>query len=317
MPLLCLENVFKDYLLSQGFMAGRKLKLSALAGVSLSLMPGETLALVGESGCGKSTLGRLALALEAPSSGRIFFSGQDVNALSPRRLRALRTRMQIVFQDPATSLNPKMTVREILSEPFIIHNRKENIDKEIDFLLEAVGMTPGQARLYPHQFSGGQRQRIGIARALALRPSLLLADEPVSALDVSIQAQVLNLLLTLKEQFGLTYLLITHDLSVVTHLASRLAIMYLGKLVEIMPAAALQSSAHLHPYTQALRRSAPSLTPGQKPLLLPGEMPSPLAPPPGCRFHPRCPEGFPLCAREEPALTEIVPGHFRACHLSY
>ncbi|MDR1397307.1 MAG: ATP-binding cassette domain-containing protein [Desulfarculales bacterium] len=315
MPLLRLENVSKDYNVNQGFMAGRGIRLSALAGVSLTLTPGQTLALVGESGCGKSTLSRLALALERPSAGRVFFSGQDLNALSPRRLRALRTQMQIVFQDPATSLNPKMTVREILSEPFIIHNRKENMEEEIIFLLRAVGMAPEQARLYPHQFSGGQRQRIGIARALALRPSLLLADEPVSALDVSVQAQVLNLLLTLKEQFGLTYLLIAHDLSVVTHLADRLAIMYLGKIVETMPAAALESFAGLHPYTQALWRSAPSLTPGRKPPPLTGEMPSPLAPPSGCRFHPRCPEALSLCAREEPALQEIGPGHFRACHL--
>jgi oligopeptide/dipeptide ABC transporter ATP-binding protein len=222
--------------------------------------------------------------------------------------------MQIVFQDPATSLNPKMTVGEILREPFIIHRRSGSIGREVEFLLQAVGLSAEQARLYPHQFSGGQRQRIGIARALALRPSLLLADEPVSALDVSIQAQIINLLLTLKEEFGLTYLLIAHDLSVITHLASRLAVMYAGKLVEIMCCPELEFRDDLHPYTQALWQSAPSLVPGRAPLVMKGEMPSPLSPPSGCRFHPRCQEADPICSRVKPVWRELSPTHFCACH---
>jgi oligopeptide/dipeptide ABC transporter ATP-binding protein len=313
-PLLSLQNVCKHYWLSQGFLSGRRHRLCALAGVSLDLLPGETMGLVGESGCGKSTLSRLALGLEPPSSGKVFFAGQELSALTGARLRGLRADMQIVFQDPATSLNPRMTVGEILREPFIIHKRTEGLGREVDFLLRAVGLTPEQARLYPHQFSGGQRQRIGIARALALRPRLLLADEPVSALDVSIQAQILNLLLELKEQFALTYLLIAHDLSVITHLASRLAVMYAGQLVEIMPGSDLQFRDNLHPYTRALWQSAPSLPPGRPPLVMQGEVPSLLAPPSGCRFHPRCPEAAPVCQQEEPPWKEISPAHFRACH---
>ena len=314
MALLSVKDACKNYPVRHGFLSARKIWLSALRGVSLDIFSGETLGLVGESGCGKSTLSRLALGLEKPSSGQVFFEGQDLALLKPRGLRKLRPRMQIVFQDPATSLNPKMTIRQILREPFIIHGRRLGMDKEVDFLLRAVGLTAQQASRYPHQFSGGQRQRIGIARALALRPKLLLADEPVSALDVSIQAQILNLLQELKEEFGLTYIIIAHDLSVITHLATRLAIMYLGKIVEIALPDMLRAMDKLHPYTTALWSSSPTLDPGHPPQTMPGEMPSPLNPPQGCGFHTRCPQAQPVCREQEPALMEKTPGHFCACH---
>lgn len=314
-PLLSLRQVSKQYAVSRGVFSGKKQMLSALDQVSLDLFEGETLGLVGESGCGKSTLSRITMGLEAATSGEVLFAGQDLAGLDRKAMQALRTQMQMVFQDPATSLNPKITIRQILSEPFIIHKKKVDIDREVEELLRAVGLGVNQAERYPHQFSGGQRQRIGIARALALRPRLLVADEPVSALDVSIQAQILNLLMELKEEFKLTYILIAHDLSVVNYLSTRLAIMYLGKIVEILPASLFARLEELHPYTSGLWRSSPGLKPGAPMELIKGELPSPLNPPAGCRFHTRCPEAKEICGQKEPLLTEIGPGHFCACFM--
>ncbi len=311
-PLLSLNNISKRYMVRQG-LTTRARPLMAVDNVNLDLYPGETLGLVGESGCGKSTLSRLALGLEPPSQGRVLFNGQNLAGLTKKQMRGLRPQMQMVFQDPATSLNPKMTVRQILSEPFIIHRKK--LDGQVEALMRAVGLSPDQADRYPHQFSGGQRQRIGIARALSLRPRLLLADEPVSALDVSIQAQILNLLLELKEEFKLTYILIAHDLDVIVHLATRCAVMYLGKIVEVLKPEMLKEAGGLHPYTEGLIFSSPSLNPGQAIKLLSGEMPSPLTPPKGCRFNTRCPLVQPICRKDEPPLKEIAPNHLCACFM--
>jgi oligopeptide/dipeptide ABC transporter ATP-binding protein len=316
-PLLKLEGVAKRFKVGSGFLGARKRWLHAVDQVDLTIQPGEVMGLVGESGCGKSTLGRLALRLLDPSAGRVYFQGQEISALDRRALRDLRGKMQIVFQDPMTSLNPRLTVGSLLGEPFVIHGKpsRSQVQRQVGELLEEVGLRPEHARRYPHQFSGGQRQRIGIARALALRPSLVVADEPVSALDVSIQAQVLNLLMELKERFGLTYLFVAHDLSVVLHLSDRVAVMYLGKIVEIASAAIFGNQPQ-HPYTEALLASAPVADPARRFQTPPlkGDVASPLDPPAGCRFHPRCPEMQDICMREEPALREIGPGQVCACH---
>jgi oligopeptide/dipeptide ABC transporter ATP-binding protein len=314
MPLLSIKEVSKHYYVNSALAGKPGLRLEALSGVNLNLDEGRTYALVGESGCGKSTLSRLALGLEKPSSGRIIFDGQDLNSLRKSAWRALRPQMQIIFQDPMGALNPKMSVEQILSEPFIIHGRTAGMREAVAELMSAVGLSPRQLKLYPHQFSGGQRQRIGIARAIALRPRLLVADEPVSALDVSVQAQILNLLMELKREFNLTYLLIAHDLSVVTHLAEIIAIMYLGKIVEIMPGAALADPRALHPYTEGLWQSAPDLVPGQLLPTIKGETPSPLNLPSGCRFHTRCPLRASICQQADPPLRAVAPGHLLACH---
>jgi oligopeptide/dipeptide ABC transporter ATP-binding protein len=292
----------------------------AVDGVDLAIRRGETFALVGESGCGKSTLARLLLRLIEPTSGKVFLEGAEVTALSSPELRALRQRMQIIFQDPYSSLNPRMTVGELVAEPIATHGVAEvgaasaDIAREVRRMLDLVGLLPVHAERYPHEFSGGQRQRIGIARALASRPRLLIGDEPVSALDVSIRAQILNLLEDLKAELGLTLVLVSHDLSVVRHTANRVAVMYLGRIVEQAPVEML-FSAPRHPYTQALMAAAPAADPAQRRdlPLLEGDPPSPSNPPPGCRFHTRCAHAVDICRRDAPPLADIAAGHAVSC----
>lgn len=291
--------------------------LPAVNDVSLDLYSGETLGLVGESGCGKSTLGRLLLALLSPSSGQVLFEGEDIFRLSRQQQRQLRRRLQIVFQDPYASLNPRMTVRQILEEPFIIHGlgtKKERLAWAAELLAE-VGLPAEALHRYPHEFSGGQRQRLGIARALALRPRLIVADEPVSALDVSVQAQVLNLFQELQRKWSLTYLFISHDLSVISHVSERIAVMYLGRLMELAPRERFARPG-LHPYTEALLAAVPSADPKRRlaPPRLSGDPPSPLQIPPGCPFHPRCPEAMATCQVEFPAWRQVEAGHWLSCH---
>jgi len=292
--------------------------VKAVDGVSLSVGEGETLGLVGESGCGKSTLGRAVLRLIEPSSGEVRFAGRDVLKLSGRELRALRKEMQIIFQDPYSSLNPRMTVGAIIGEAFTIHHLARGKEKRerIMSLLAEVGLHPEAFSRYPHEFSGGQRQRIGIARALAVEPRLIVCDEPVSALDVSIQAQILNLLMDLQEKRKLTYLFISHDLRVIEHVADRVAVMYLGRIVELASAKEIYRRP-LHPYTIALLSAVPQPDPRQKRqrLLLPGDVPSPVHPPSGCAFHPRCPWAAEICREAYPEFKEQEPKHWASCHL--
>jgi oligopeptide transport system ATP-binding protein len=292
--------------------------LKAVDGISLTLFPGETLGLVGESGCGKSTLGRLVLALLPPTCGRILFEGEDLAQVSHKRLKELRREIQIIFQDPYSSLNPRMTVGQILEEPYVIHNLGTHQERRawVAELLKEVGLTEEVLDRYPHEFSGGQRQRLGIARALALKPRLIVADEPVSALDVSIQAQILNLLAELQQRHGLTYLFISHDLSVISQISNRVAVMYVGRLME-MASREVLAEARLHPYTEALLAAVPRPTAERtfEPPALKGEPPSPVNVPPGCPFHPRCPEAqFPVCKETVPAFRETVHDHWVACH---
>lgn len=317
-PLLSVSQLKKHYPVSRkGWFKKNAGQVKAVDGVDLDLFPGETFGLVGESGCGKSTLGRCILRLEAPTSGRIRFKDQDVLALEGHALRLLRQNMQMVFQDPYSSQNPRHTIRHIVGEPLKIHGMGSGQEQEerIRALMETVGMQPESLDRYPHEFSGGQRQRICIARALALNPKLIIADEPVSALDVSIQAQILNLLVTLQEKFQLTYLFISHDLSVVRHLCDRIAVMYLGKIVEIAPRRELYT-APAHPYTRALLGAIPTITLSnrKRPAPLPGDMPSPLNPPPGCPFHPRCEFKQDRCTLEKPALITTSGKRSVACH---
>ena len=318
-PLLDARRLVKHYPIKGGVMLKEIAAVKAVDDVSLSISPGETLGLVGESGCGKSTFGRAILRLEEPTAGEVWFDGENILTFDAEKQRALRKKMQIIFQDPFSSLNPRKPVASIVGEPLLIHgmkNRRER-DARVLELLRVVGLRQEHMRRYPHMFSGGQRQRIGVARALALNPKLVVCDEAVSALDVSIQAQVLNLLKDLQEEFGLTYLFISHDLHVVEHISDRVAVMYLGKIVEIADRLTIYARP-LHPYTQALLSASPMPDPTrhQKRVILKGDVPSPIDPPPGCRFHTRCPFAESLCTTNEPVLREINAGHQAACHFA-
>jgi peptide/nickel transport system ATP-binding protein len=319
-PLLRVKHLTKNFKVGGGFLARSTAVVHAVDNVSFDIAPGETLGLVGESGSGKSTTGRCILRLIEPTAGEVWFEGRDVTALGASAFRALCRDMQIIFQDPFASLNPRMTVGAIIGEALTIHNlapSKAAFTERVVNLLETVGLQADHMRRYPHEFSGGQRQRIGIARALAVEPKLIVCDEPVSALDVSIQAQVINLLEELQQKFGLTYLFIAHDLSVVEHVSMRVAVMYLGRIVEIATARDLYASP-LHPYTEALMSAVPIPDPKVKRrrIMLQGEVPNPIRPPSGCHFHPRCPiRELPLCSQVTPQLREVSPGHWVACHL--
>jgi oligopeptide transport system ATP-binding protein len=319
-PLLKVQNLVKHFPIRGGLLGREVDRVHAVDGVSFELQPGETLGVVGESGCGKSTTGRCILRLIEPTSGEVWFKGQSVTAASKAGLRALARDMQIIFQDPYASLNPRMTVANIVGEALTIHklvHTPREYDDRIVQLLETVGLGPDHMRRFPHEFSGGQRQRIGIARALAVSPQLIVCDEAVSALDVSIQAQVINLLEDLREQFKLTYIFIAHDLSVVEHISHRVAVMYLGRIVELAPARLLYTNPQ-HPYTEALLSAVPIPDPTVKRRRIPlqGDVPSPIHPPAGCHFHTRCPiarKG--LCDVEKPPLKPAAEGHWVACHL--
>jgi peptide/nickel transport system ATP-binding protein len=305
--------------LKKYFPASDRQVVRAVDGVTFSIERGETMGLVGESGCGKTTVGRCILRLIEPTGGEIRFEGQELGTLGRGEMRTLRRRMQIIFQDPYSSLNPRMTVGTIIGEPLGIHGisgKKERRERVLE-LLHVVGLDPAYANRYPHQFSGGQRQRIGIARALALNPDFIVADEPVSALDVSVQAQVVNLLQDLQEKFGLTYLFISHGLAVVKHVSKNVGVMYLGKLVELAPAGEIYEKP-MHPYTRALLEAIPIPDPEQKHgsvRRLRGDVPNPISPPSGCRFHTRCPQVMERCKIAEPVFTEVTPGHWVSCFL--
>jgi oligopeptide transport system ATP-binding protein len=319
-PLLRVRDLTKNFAVGGGLLGRNASVVHAVDKVSFDIAPGETLGLVGESGSGKSTTGRCILRLIEPTAGEVWFEGRSVTALDAAAFRALCRDMQIIFQDPFASLNPRMTIGAIIGEALTIHGlapSRQAFNDRVVQLLETVGLQADHMRRYPHEFSGGQRQRIGIARALAVEPKLIVCDEPVSALDVSIQAQVINLLEDLQQKFGLTYLFIAHDLSVVEHISRRVAVMYLGRIVEIATARDLYATP-LHPYTEALLSAVPVTEPAarRKRIVLQGEVPSPINPPTGCHFHTRCPiRQLPLCATEVPRLEQKRDGHWAACHL--
>jgi oligopeptide transport system ATP-binding protein len=319
MNLLEIRNLVKHYPLRGGLFSRVSGTLKAVDHVSFAVKQGETFGLVGESGCGKTTLARCSVRLIEPDSGEILFDGRDILKLPPEEMRKTRRRMQMIFQDPYGSLNPRMRVKTIIEEPLVIHNigTKQDRADQVAQLMKMVGLDPEYGKRYPHEFSGGQRQRIGIARALALRPELIVADEPVSALDVSVQAQIINLLKELQEKLQLTFLFIAHDLSVVQHFSDRIAVMYLGKIVELASSTALFQQPY-HPYTKLLLNSVPIPDPNvrRKKEILKGEVPSPVDVPAGCRFHPRCPVAVEQCKTEEPQLRQITPDHWAACHVA-
>ena len=318
-PLLEVQGLKKYFPIKKGLMSRTVGHVKAVDGVSFTIQSGEVLGLVGESGCGKTTTGRCILRLIEPTAGSVKFAGREVTTLGKRELRSLRREMQIVFQDPYSSLNPRLTVGSMLTEALTLHRlaRGQAARDRVAELLRLVGLHPDHARRYPHEFSGGQRQRIGVARALAVSPRLIVADEPVSALDVSIQAQIINLLRELQRKMGLTYLFVAHDLSVVEHISNRVAVMYLGKIVELAESDALYREPR-HPYTVSLLSAIPVPDPGRKKerIVLKGDVPSPARPPSGCRFHPRCFMAREICSREDPPLREVRPGHWSACHFA-
>lgn len=319
--LLSVDKLVKHFPIMRGVVIQRQVgAVHAVDGVSFDIVKGETLGLVGESGCGKSTTGRAILQLYRPTSGAVLFEGVDLVKQKGEKLRQMRRRMQMIFQDPYASLNPRMTVGQIISEPLIIHDisKGKEAQEKAEDLLKLVGLNPAYTNRYPHEFSGGQRQRIGVARALALEPALIVCDEPISALDVSIQAQVVNLLEDLQSQLGLTYLFIAHDLSMVRHISDRVAVMYLGKVVELATRNDLYSQP-LHPYTQALLSAVPIPDPvvesKRKRIILTGDVPSPINPPSGCRFRTRCPLAADICKEKEPEWREALSKHWVACHM--
>jgi oligopeptide transport system ATP-binding protein len=319
--LLRVEDLKMHFPIYRGVLQRQVGAVHAVDGISFDVQRGETLGLVGESGCGKSTTGRAILQLYKPTAGNVIFDGVDLVSLKREEMRKTRRKLQMIFQDPYASLNPRMTVHDIVAEPMMVHNTAsgKEIQERVEHLLELVNLNPAFALRYPHEFSGGQRQRIGIARALALQPSFIVCDEPISALDVSIQAQVVNLLEELQEQFNLTYLFIAHDLSMVRHISKRVAVMYLGVIMELADRDDLYLSP-LHPYTQALLSAVPIPDPiadsRRKRVILEGDVPSPVNPPSGCRFRTRCPIAEKICAESRPDFREATPGHFVACHLA-
>lgn len=318
-PLLEVRGLSKHFETGGGFLRGRRPVVRAVDNVSFTLQPGEILAVVGESGCGKSTLGRMIVGLTRPTSGEVRFRGDRIDTLSPTAFRNLRRDIQIIFQDPFSSLNPRMRVRDIIAEPlrnFHPQISRAEVARRVDELLERVGLPDGSAGRHPHEFSGGQRQRIGIARAIASGPSLIVCDEAVSALDVSVKAQIINLLLDLQRDLGLALLFISHDLAIVEHASDRIAVMYLGKLMELGDRRSLFTRPH-HPYTEVLLSAVPVPDPDRKRkrIILQGDVPSPLAPPPGCRFHTRCHRAMPQCSRDQPPLRQPGPTHQSYCFL--